>query len=309
MPPLQVKYRPETLSEFIGNDNAVDMLSAILDRTAEDLPHTYLFTGPSGCGKTTLARIVAKHLKVSNLDLREMDSADFRGIDTIRSIRHNMHSMPFRGDYRMYILDECHQLTKDAQEALLKALEDTPPHVIFALCTTDPEKLKPTLKRRCTHIKLEAQSVGTILAGLDPVIKSEDVDIPEKVRKQIANQCSGSMGIALGLLDKIIESDPEDMLTGIENTEREEKQVIDLCRILCKKAKWAEVAKILTSLKEQNAEPERIRQAAIAYCSNTLLKTENPRAALVLNTFIDLGPFYNNGFADVTNACYVALFE
>ena len=148
---LAVKYRPKRLADFLGNTETVQALRALMER--EEMPHTILFTGPSGTGKTTLARIVARRLQCSEHDLQELNTADFRGIDTIRDVVRNMALCPMSGSCRVWILDEVHQLSKDAQHALLKALEDTPKHVYFLLATTDPAKLLPTIRTRCVTFK------------------------------------------------------------------------------------------------------------------------------------------------------------
>src|SRR5690606_3369465 len=109
-----------------------------------DIPHAMLFTGPSGCGKTTLARILRVKLRCSDNDFQEINAADFRGIDSIRSMRQQVGAAPLGGDSRIWLIDEAHSMTADAQNAFLKLLEDTPRHVYFFLATTDPQKLKKT---------------------------------------------------------------------------------------------------------------------------------------------------------------------
>ena len=138
MSELYKKHRPKTLARVVGNKSTVEALRSMLE--ARTLPHTLLFHGPSGTGKTTLARIVKNELGCLPTDFHEHNSSDFRGIDFIRELRSKVN-LAAAGPCRVWIIDECHQLTRDAQNAALKILEDTPSHVYFFLCTTDPQKL------------------------------------------------------------------------------------------------------------------------------------------------------------------------
>ena len=125
---LYQKYRPTNLKDFFGNDGLKRDLKPFLEGRRTP-PKSILFTGPSGCGKTTLARILAYTIGCAEGDINELDTADFRGIDSIRDIRRQMNLVPLGGQARVWILDECHKLTNDAQNALLKALENPPAHV------------------------------------------------------------------------------------------------------------------------------------------------------------------------------------
>src|SRR5688572_25883760 len=139
---LYKKFRPKTLKGVVGQEGAVSSLQSMIDKGR--LPHTILFSGPSGCGKTTIARILKGILECSDLDFFEINCADFKGIDMVRDIRRYVGIPPLHGKSRVWLIDEAHQLTKDAQNAFLKLLEDTPKHAYFMLATTDPQKLLPT---------------------------------------------------------------------------------------------------------------------------------------------------------------------
>ena len=142
---LYRKYRPTTLDQMVGNEATIKSLKKELENGS----HTFLFTGNAGCGKTTLARIIAKEVGAGELSIREINSADNRGIDTAREVMEQMRFNPSDGDALVWILDEVHMISSAGPNAFLKALEDTPSHCYFFLCTTNPEKLISPLKTRC----------------------------------------------------------------------------------------------------------------------------------------------------------------
>lgn len=302
---LHNKYRPQTLDEILGNKATVESLNQVLARHRKDQPRAFLFTGPSGCGKTTLARILASEFKISEQDLIEVDSADFRGIDFIRDIRRRMHLNPREGNRRGWILDECHQLSKDAQSALLKALEEPPAHVIFFLATTEPEKLLPTLRNRCNIYSVTHLEEKAIYRLLKRVTKAEGKAIGKEIALKIVDSSNGSPRRALTLLDKLIDSPKETQMHLAESAERQEAEIIDLCRILFKGQDWAKIALLLTSLRRV-AEAEDVRRAVLGYCSSILMKgKEHPQAYILLDAFRE--PFYNTGWPGLVLACYEAL--
>ena len=307
MPPLYRKYRPKSFDEIIGNDTTVEALESILDRE-KDLPHAFLFHGPSGCGKTTLARLVAKKLGVSKHDLAEIDSADYRGIDTVRnSIRKQVRLAPMGGACRIWIMDECHQLTKDAQSALLKLLEDTPLHVYFILCTTNPKKLLPTIINRCTAFEVEKLNDKEISKLVVKVVAKEDVDMSLDTISDIAEMADGSARVALVMLDTIIDLPENKMRAALKNISFDDSEVIELCREIMKGAsggKWPTITKIIKGLQEKDV--ESIRRAVRGYCRAVLMKENNPKAAIILQYFNE--PFLNNDDTDLLSACHGAWY-
>jgi DNA polymerase-3 subunit gamma/tau len=208
--PLHIDYRPKELKDVIGNRETIASIESIL-RRKKDWPHTWLFQGNKGCGKTTLARIVAKRLGIADNDLQELNIANMRGIDSAREIQERMRYKGL-GDSgaRGWILDEVHMGTKEFFNAMLKPLEDTPPHVYFFLCTTDPQKLPKTIIDRCeaANYKVETLSAKQLMPLLCSVIEKEGMDVPTDVLAQICQDAGGSARAALGMLDKIIDMDP-----------------------------------------------------------------------------------------------------
>jgi DNA polymerase-3 subunit gamma/tau len=301
MTSLAVKYRPKLLRDFLGNEDVTKSLKALMER--EDMPHTILFTGPSGCGKTTLARIVVARLKCSEFDFTENNAADFRGIDSVRDIIKQMTFAPMAGPCRVWLLDEAHQLSKDAQHALLKALEDTPKRVYFLLATTDPEKLLPTIKTRC--VTFDVKPLGDKMMGqlLETVIKAEgDPEIPQEVIDQIVQDSLGSARMALSILDKIINMDAGDMLEAAKQQAANVNEAIDLCRALIGKKPWPVVAKIVKGIQQ---EPESVRRAVLGYAQSVLLSSNNGQAYIVMSMF--RAPFYDTGKPGLTIACFEAI--
>jgi DNA polymerase III gamma/tau subunit len=289
------------LKDFLGNENTTSALRSMMER--DEIPHTLLFTGPSGCGKTTLARIVAKRLKCSEHDLQELNTADFRGIDTIRDVIRNMSLCPMSGPCRVWILDECHSLTKDGQHALLKALEDTPKHVYFLLATTDPEKLLPTIKTRCVTFDVKPLSDKLMDVLLKTVIQKEGVDnIPQETIDQIVQDSLGSARMALSILDKVVNMDPADMLVAAKQQASQTNVAIDLCRALIGKRPWREISKIIQGLDQ---EPESVRRAVLGYASAVLLKSGQPQAYVVLDCFRQ--DFFTTGKSGLTMSAYAAV--
>lgn len=302
---LYQKYRPETLDDFFGSDKTIYSLRTLLEKDIEEFPHSIMFTGPSGCGKTTLARIVADSLNCSKNDFQELNSADFRGIDTVRDIIRKMRYRPTSGPCRVWLIDECHKLSPDAQEAILKPLEDTPEHIYFILATTEPEKLKKTMVNRCTQFPVEELSSRLIIKLLNTVLKKEKKEIPDEVKKQIAKDSLGSPRMALVILDKIIDLNEEDMLNAAKQSAEEENEVIDLCRALMKEERWEKISKILKGI---STEPESVRRMVLGYCNTTLLNSsQNDKAADIIAEFSD--NFFYSGNAGLTLACYNIIFR
>lgn len=299
--PLQIKYRPRSFKTFVGSESTTKALQSKLK--SDDPPHSYLLTGPSGCGKTTLARIISKYLRAGKHNFIELDSASDRSINGIREIRKQMMLAPIgKGKARVWLLDECHQLTRDAQEALLKALEDPPSHVYFILATTDPQKLRDTLKRRCSHFAVETIGEEDLTDYLLGVVKKEEKEVIESAIDLIVDQCDGSIGKAMALLDTVIDLPLEEQEEAAESKIAEQKVAIDLCRALIKNSSWKSIAGILRGLKETKENPEGIRRAVLGYASSVILKQKNDQAYLILDCFKQ--PFYDSPFEQLVIACY-----
>lgn len=299
---LYLRHRPRTLKGIVGNREAVSVLESAL---AGKCPHAFLFTGPAGCGKTTLARILAKELDCGDTDLQEVNAANARGIDAMRDIIQRMEYLPSQGSSRVFIVDECHQLSKDAQNALLKPLEDTPSHVYFLLCTTDPEKVIPTIRSRCTLVPVQPLPPNVMGPGLlVPICKAEGVEVPHAVLKQIATECLGSSRAALVTLQAVMGLPPEEMAAAAARMAVEQNKSISLAKALLNKAPWKEVAAAIKSIED---EPETVRQGLLRYMETVLLGSGDVRAHDVIEAMKT--PFYDSGRPGLTSACYFVVFQ
>lgn len=303
---LYLKYRPESFDDIIGNEDTIQVLRNQLARDSKQpISRSLLFHGPTGCGKTTLGRIVAQELGAVGNDLREIDSADFRGIDTIRDIRRQSTYKPLEGPCRVWILDECHKMTGDAQTALLKALEDTPSHVYYILCTTEPQKLLPTIRGRCAQYQVQPLTEKDMKKLLRRVVKAEEESLSKEIYDQIVQDSLGHPRNALQILSQVLSVEENKRMEIAKRTAETQSKTIELCRALVSGDPWKKVSGILKGLKDE--EPEQIRRAILGYCQTILLNgSPNGSVAGIMEEFIE--PFYNTGFPGLTLACFSALF-
>lgn len=296
---LYQKHRPTEFEQVVGNEGIVQSISRMLKKK-ETFPHAVLFHGPSGCGKTTLARIIGNELGATKRDLREIDSAQFRGIDTVRELRNISQYRPIGGTVTVFIIDEVHKMTNDAQNGLLKILEDPPEHVYFILCTTEPNKLLKTVRGRCSDFQVQTLSDLEMKKLLKGIAKKEKKVLDKTTYKIIVQNSFGHPRNAINILEQVINVPKEERTKLAKRVAVEEVQAIELCRALFKRAHWGEINKILKGLKDQ--EPETIRRIVLGYCSSTLLNTDKEIAGIIMEEFIE--PFYNTGFPGLVYACY-----
>lgn len=243
---LYRKYRPKSFDEVIGQDETIESLRNAIK--ADNLGHAYLLTGGRGIGKTTIARIIAGELGVASEDIVELDAASNRGIDDARELREQVMARPFSSKYKVYILDEAHMLTKEASNALLKTLEEPPSYVKFILCTTNPEKLLPTIKSRCQHLKLKNPTFQNVLKVLRHVVTSEGISMSDKVMEAIARAHIESYRDAIVALEQVIsfgdQVTEEKMLAHLSGGERQFEESLALLAFVLDKDLKSAILKI-----------------------------------------------------------------
>ena len=219
---LYRKYRPQEWDEVIGQEHVVRTLTNALKLGR--VAHAYLFAGPRGTGKTTIARILAKSLGCGDLDLIEIDAASNRGIDEIRELRDGIKFAPTVGKYKVFIIDEVHQLTKEAFNALLKTLEEPPAHAIFILATTEAHKVPETILSRVQSFPFRKLAVSEIIKKLEKITAAEKIKIEPDALRLIANFAGGSYRDAESTLEQlrvwsdktIVKEDIEELLGAVD---------------------------------------------------------------------------------------------
>src|SRR6266852_5558728 len=220
---LARRWRPQQFADLVGQEAIAQALQGAI--TSERVAHAYLFTGARGVGKTSTARILAKALNCRNgptetpcdecdickgiatgedVDVLEIDGASNRRIDEVREIRQNVQYRPGRARYKIYIIDEVHQLTKEAFNALLKTLEEPPAHVKFIFATTEAEKIPITILSRCQRFDFAGIGTARIVERLRNIVRGEGMEAEDEALELVARRAGGSMRDAQSLLDQLL---------------------------------------------------------------------------------------------------------
>jgi DNA polymerase III subunit gamma/tau len=296
---LYRKYRPKSFSDVVGQEHVVKSLQGALE--LGKIGHAYLFTGPRGTGKTTMARLLAKTLNCEkgengrnepcnacficqefnegrNLDLTEIDAASNRGIDEIRSLRESVRFGPTHSRYKVYIIDEVHQLTDAAFNALLKTLEEPPSHAIFILASTEPQKIPETISSRTQQFYFRNLTQSQIFEKLNKVAKAEKLDIDDEGLRIVALSGHGSLRDAESNLAKLISfgnkkitlAEVEQMLGFIPL-----KSFYDFTGLMIL-GKREETLSFINNLYDQGLDLEEFSKSFINYLRKLLISNLNP---------------------------------
>lgn len=305
---LYHRYRPLRFQEIVGHKEVIKSIkTAVL---ANRPSQAYLLTGSSGTGKTTTARIMALVLNCLNkdesnepclscepckavlsgrcIDIVELNAADNRGIDAIRSLCEKMRLMPLQLKNKVYILDEAHQLTNDAQSSLLKELEEAPKHVYIILCTTHPDKLIPTVRNRCQRFDFKPLKRKEVFDLLSQVSTYETFDFSEDVFGLIADKSEGSPRAALVLLQQVSQlesSKIEDVSKLVFSEDSGNESVFSLCSLLERRADWGKVSKVYNECRDTGA--PTLSMLIAGYFRNKLLKNGLESYGQILELFCE----------------------
>ena len=221
---LYRKYRPQSFGDVVGQQHVVQTLVNSIE--GENISHAYLFCGPRGSGKTSIARIFAKAINCEkptkgiepcnkcsscleimqgkSIDLIEIDAASHTGVDDIRELTEGIKFAPVKSKYKVFIIDECHQLSKSAANALLKTLEEPPSHAVFLLATTEAHKMIATITSRCQRFDFKKLQIPEIVEKLERISKKEGIKFDDSALSLIALNSRGSFRDAESILDKCI---------------------------------------------------------------------------------------------------------
>ncbi|MEK9177439.1 MAG: DNA polymerase III subunit gamma/tau [Patescibacteria group bacterium] len=261
---LYRKYRPQSFKEVIGQPEVVKALSGALKEG--NVAHAYLFFGSRGTGKTSVARIFAKELGASDVDIHEIDAATYTSVDNIRALREEVSTMPFESEKKVYIVDEVHMLSKAAFNAFLKTLEEPPAHVVFILATTDLEKVPETVQSRCQAFTFKKPTVKAIAEMVTKVAKAEGFALEKASAELIGLLADGSFRDAHGILQKILASSEDktisvaevEMVTGAPKNELIQRIIAGLA-----KGEPADALKALGEAMDASADMEALARILV----------------------------------------------
>src|SRR3989344_5373057 len=310
---LYRKYRPKNFAEVVGQEHVVETLQGAI-KTGR-LAHAYLFTGPRGTGKTSLARLLAKAVNCDDrtkegrpsgseevlsavarsdacavcgsckeiedgraMDLIEIDAASNRGIDDIRALNEGARFSSANGKHKVYVIDECHMLTKEASNALLKTLEEPPAKTLFVLATTEPHKVLPTIVSRVQKFDFKKLTTDQIIFKLQRVASEEKIKIDKNILRLIARQTEGSLRDAESNFAKLI------AFKGKEINEKDAKEVLGIIPLnfyddffhLVYSQKRTEALNLISQIYESGLDLENFTKGLLDYARRVLVARANP---------------------------------
>jgi len=300
---LYRKYRPQTFAELAGQEPIARTLRNAV--AARKVSHAYLFSGPRGTGKTSSGRLLAKAVNCTEpqegepcnkcdsclvflegraMDLIELDAASNRGIDEIRSLREKVGFAPATAEFKVYIIDEAHMLTDAAFNALLKTLEEPPPHVIFVLATTEPHKVPATIASRCQRFDFRRIPLDASVERLDYICRQEGISCPREALELIARTATGSLRDGVNLLEQVMdyhgrELTLEAVRSGLGLTG--DARSADLAR-LALKGDLGEGLALIAAVRDDGLDLRQFQREVVSYLRQLLLVQAGAESALSL---------------------------
>lgn len=280
--PLITKYRPQKFSEVIGHEEMIAALQRALSSPSH--PHSYLFTGASGVGKTTLARIIGNSLPA---EIVELDAASNSGIEAMRALVELGAHKPLSGSARrMFIIDEAHALSKAAWQATLKLLEEPPPHLYLALCTTELHKVPETVITRCFHVALRALKPADIEALLGVVAELEGWAVADDVLAAVVQAATGQPRKALSILQAVHDAPSRDEVRRIIALIDASEPLIELAQFLLRGGSdWNVIRRQLERIDDDDFEHATVHLGR--YLASAMLRSEAEQQARRAWTLLD----------------------
>jgi DNA polymerase III gamma/tau subunit len=305
---FHLELRPKTFDEVRGQDHTIKVLKEMLSR--EHKPHSYLLYGPTGCGKTTIARLIAKELGCNDIEFYEMNTANTRGIDTVRDVIESSQFVPMLGKVKVFLFDECHMITGQAAEALLKFLEDTPKYVYIILATTNPEKLIPTVKGRCEKFPIHSLKAEDMMNFILDVIEKKELKISDKIIERIHEIADGCPREALLLLEKVCNATEEtDAIKTLDDYSNAEWIKV-VCGFLLNRGKnWDYITQNLKAHDEEDV--ENIRRGVLGYMQRVLVGKSNEMDRMRASEVVEIfgRTFWEGGRPKLVQAFYKAFLK
>ncbi len=278
---LYRKYRSKSLDDVVGQTHITDTLKRAI--ASGRISHAYLFTGPRGVGKTSVARILAHQVnglpykdESMNLDIIEIDAASNNGVEDVRELRDKTHISPVSSEYKVYIIDEVHMLSKPAFNALLKTLEEPPAHVIFILATTEAHKLPETIVSRTQRFEFKPITTSSVVNHLDKIAKAEKIKIDKPALELLAEHGEGSFRDSISLLDQLastgqaIEAETVRRMLGVPSA-----TLVEGILNAVSTSRPAEVIENLSAMREQGVDAASAARSVAAKLRESLIGGQN----------------------------------
>lgn len=304
---LLTRYRPQAFDEVIGQDPVVRQLQLALK---ENRGRAYLFSGLTGCGKTTLARIAAVQLGCKPENLTEIDAATHSGVEEMREVVDGLRYQPIGGGVKALIVDECHDLSAKAWESLLKIIEEPPSWVYWFFCTTNLGKVPKTIMTRSLHFALKPVPRGMLVDLVEVVADAEKMQLASGILDLCVNEAEGSPRQALANLGVCAGAKDRAEAAELLRAAMDSIEAFNLAQALVRGANWAEIAELISGLKETPA--ETVRHVVQAYVTKAVLAAKSPdkagRGIEILDAFS--GMFHpSDGMSPVIIACGRCVFR